>query len=235
MHKIIGDDLSNSCYYGYYIDGTLKYEFCLVDSLKQGIDRYYNEDGSLHTSAFFDKGQIVGCDTFFRNSGSINRIVSYRDGQPNGPIYIYQEDGKLKAYNLTHNGDIYYIKTYLYNDSDESVDSICTYNVVIHTNRDTFYTGDTMVVTFSLPIQEEPHGVEKFLLTFATDIVLENEALEPDSEPRTVTLQKDKIEKKYLMLEPGTVRVWGALNYEPASVKLKQNALSKKFIQVLRR
>lgn len=234
-YKIVGEGLRNACYYGYYPNGELKYEFCLVDSMKQGLFREYNENGGLYRSAFLDKEQIVGADTFFRASGSVDQIVYYKEGQANGPIHMYREDGRLRAYNLVHNGDIYYIKTYSYNDGDGSVDSICAYNVVIHTNRDTFYTGDTMVVSFSLPLLEEPHGVEQFLLTYATDLVFENERLEPDTEPRTVALQEDKLQKRYLMLEPGKVRIWGKLNYEPQSVKLKRDALSEKFIHVLKR
>jgi antitoxin component YwqK of YwqJK toxin-antitoxin module len=109
----------------YYPDGNIKSEITVQNNMRNGISKYYNENGRLMSTAEYvnDKrnGWVVNFNTengkistkaFFKNDvqngeliqyykeGSLFRTSTYEDGRVNGIIKTYWPDRKLKAENL---------------------------------------------------------------------------------------------------------------------------------------
>ena len=71
-----------------YSDGSVK---------NSGPYREYYGDGQLFVEGAFDDGKASGEWTYYHPSGELAKVVTYVDGDPDGPVEVMREDGTLEA------------------------------------------------------------------------------------------------------------------------------------------
>lgn len=145
--EVTGNDLRNACYSLYWENGKKRTEFCMLDSLYDGVMVFYDSAGRKENSRNYRHGIQDGGDTIFWVNGNIREIYQYREDKKNGQTLLYDTSGKLEAINLVKNDSIFLIELY----NADGRDTITQYIPLLWTTKDTFKLGDTLTVTIELP------------------------------------------------------------------------------------
>ncbi len=149
--KICGIDKVDACYTLYSTSEVLIAEYCLVDSLYDGRMVIYHENGNPKYIKHFLKGILYGMDTSFYENGVIRYIYEIVMDKKNGASSLFDETGRLLKYAEFKNDSMYFSETFLY---ENTLDTILHYDPLIWLSKDTFNSGDTLVITFELPITD---------------------------------------------------------------------------------
>lgn len=89
INFIVHEDYSRNRYGTYFLkNGTV-----------DGQVRIYNK-GRLYITVDTRGGRVHGQVTFYRSNGTISDIVTYDEGDPDGPTISFNEDGSLKSKHL---------------------------------------------------------------------------------------------------------------------------------------
>ncbi|MBU6375421.1 MAG: hypothetical protein KGQ59_05455 [Bdellovibrionales bacterium] len=87
-----------------YPSGAFRQREPLVNGVKNGLARYWHENGVLYGEIPWVNDQKHGCFKLFRSDGSLDQVLSYRDGKPHGFFGWYDSSGKLFARDLYQDG-----------------------------------------------------------------------------------------------------------------------------------
>src|SRR3990167_1634300 len=69
---------------GYYENGRLWFSYPIVNCLKQGVCRIWDENGQLQIEEVFEKDRLHGLRREWYPNGNIKADTRYRNGQTNG-------------------------------------------------------------------------------------------------------------------------------------------------------
>ena len=89
-----------------YASGAFRQREPLVDGKKNGLARYWHENGVLYGEIFWLNDLKHGCFKLFRSSGTLEQALSYRNGKLHGFSSWYDETGKLVHQELYQDGTL---------------------------------------------------------------------------------------------------------------------------------
>lgn len=72
------------------IDSLLEFP-TLQDSIKEGRQSFYYEDGKLKTMGFYKNGLATGFWRFYYPNGNLNAVIEFADNHANGKCIVYSE------------------------------------------------------------------------------------------------------------------------------------------------
>lgn len=73
--------------------GEISAEGKMVNGLKDGVWKFYAQNGALNTSEFYNEKGIHGVDTSFYDYGIVESLNYYEDGIANGPQILFYGTG----------------------------------------------------------------------------------------------------------------------------------------------
>jgi antitoxin component YwqK of YwqJK toxin-antitoxin module len=80
----------------YYSNGKKQEESTMVDGLREGVVKWYNQDEIIVAEYNYSKGEFHGEQKSFYLSGDIRTKETYINGKQTGEFLEYFEDGAVK-------------------------------------------------------------------------------------------------------------------------------------------
>lgn len=87
----------------YYDNGTKSVMYTLKDGKRDGVERFYNHDGSIRYEYTYKAGVLDGTAKFYYDSGALYTKTIYAHGTFIENI-VYNEDGSLSAISKLEKG-----------------------------------------------------------------------------------------------------------------------------------
>lgn len=81
----------------WYENGNVKARGEMLNSARQGLWKFYNEEGVLISSENYVAGELEGIRTRFYKNGQKKDEVSYAEGKKSGTYTLWYENGKIKT------------------------------------------------------------------------------------------------------------------------------------------
>src|ERR1700722_7639787 len=90
----------------FYPSGKLKSECTMVNGMKNGTMKAYDEDGHVTDEGHFINDTIEGEAKSFYPSGKVKQISYWKKGVLQGDFKSYFEDGPVEISGSYHNGEL---------------------------------------------------------------------------------------------------------------------------------
>lgn len=94
VSAVAANPSSDTTVVSHYENGNVKLETSWKDGKKDGIEKFYNQDGTLRWTYTYTQGVPNGVATFYYDSGAMYSKTIYADGTFVENI-IFNEDGTL--------------------------------------------------------------------------------------------------------------------------------------------
>lgn len=193
----------------YYRSGKPKKKYCLLNDKFEGEYLEYFENGKLMKSFYLKGGQYEGLGINYYENGNIKDSVNYINGKREGFLSIRRENGSLKAKNYFVDDFVHYVEIF---DENEQSNGIKNFIPKISLQKDTIYSGDTLVVDIEMALPKDQFILKDFYVNieFCTIEECQEELLDF---PRNIySFDGKAVEKSFLFKDTGDFILYGFLS-----------------------